>query len=258
MAKKRTTGLSTVSQAERAVSLMEKPLKAAYKEVAAAIAEASSGALTAYRKIGEWVNQVSTDEEYQVGAIKLLADATGIGIQTLYRARGLFEGYTPAEFKELCNAKTAVGSRLSWTHTLVLLSVPDKKARKKFQDQALEGCWTVEQLQKAVNDKYGNRREGSGPKFVKPKTVMQGLGNLCEFTGEFLTRSDKIWNRTIEELAEIPVDAFTDVDVERLQSLVERQTTAIRVYEQQRADCSRILEGLNGSTARLLGHKHED
>lgn len=240
MAKSKTSLTSTKSQ--QAIVLMPPALRKAYTTYCGIANEVATGVLTAYRAVGELIATISQDQEkYKPGAVELFAQASGVSVATFYKARALFEQYTEDEFKVLSTSQGPNKVRLNWSHVISLLSVSDKKARLNFQNKAIEHGWTAEQLHAAIQEKYGNRREGSGRQFAQPKTVMQGVVNFCEFTGELLKRVDQVWNLTINELAELPPEQFTVDSHTRLQALILLQGRAIEAYTEQKAKSERAL-----------------
>jgi len=250
----KSSGVADVTPAERALSSMSAPLLKLYKsQYVTVLNDAAKNALQSYRDMGDLVRTVTEDPDtFKAGAVELLAAAGGQSASMLYKARAFLDSYTAAEFRELCGMKGPHNLRLGWSHVIHLLSISDKKVRLKFQQQAVDQAWTADQLHAAIMAQYENRRPGSGRKFVKPKTVSQGIQNYCAFTGELIKRTEQVWSETLDELAEIPIESHTPESRDKLLELVRLQGQAIEGLNTQRDKCNKVLEMISKKETKAL------
>lgn len=141
--------------------------------------------LTSYYRIGE-----SIERNYEkIKAARLsaglresevfaqLAAALGWNEKTLRDCRRFVETYEKQEFQ------TLLAAPINWTHVRHLLSLPTAPERKKYLEETARNGWTADQLAKAILERKGNRRKGSGRGRTVPANVGKALSRLL-VTGE--------------------------------------------------------------------------
>jgi hypothetical protein len=103
-----------------------------------------------YHELGRRVRELFPKEErYGKQTIARLAPMLGMHPDVLSRCDLFAKMYTRAEARELANTS------LEWSHMVVLLRLKDEAARQALQEEAIQGDWTVSQLEGELHRRRG-------------------------------------------------------------------------------------------------------
>jgi hypothetical protein len=99
----------------------------------------------------------------------------------MQKAWRLAEQYTEKEIRSVCRQICERPARFGYTHMSRLLGVEDRDLRQKLLDEAIDGQWSVRELERAIQARRGSRPH-VGKKPREPKDVLEALQmlqNLC-------------------------------------------------------------------------------
>jgi hypothetical protein len=166
-------------------------------------------------------------ERYGKGTITKLAAAFGWDETVLYGALLVARSYTEAEIEQLARQRRADDQSLSYSHVRKLAEVEDRKKKKALLDKTLANCWTVAELDEAINKAQGNKGASTqGRKLIVPKDLAGLLNQKDRLVEEFLKRSREVWEKpehsVMHEASLLPVDKLTQEQVEEVRRHAER------------------------------------
>ena len=100
------------------------------------------------------------------------------------------------QFPEIFHTVSGKSMFLSWTHYRILLQVHDLRARKWYEDEALNQTWSVRTLQRNIASQYYYRKLNS----ANPSETEKDMMNI---TSEFQNKLEFIKNPVIAEFLDM-------------------------------------------------------
>ena len=201
----------------------------------------------------------SRRETYGLGLMKAEAESRGVNEDTARKARAFadrVEGYSRQEVNDLCRLLKTIQpgqdrglAVFSPTHVIRLLSVRGKKRRAALQREAVEKGWSVSELEAAIAERFGTRRQGGRRRRI-PAGGTPFLAQL-----ELMCESWRRWqaepSRDVGE-GEAGRITLDDLDGLRdgLKKLVVRACRAVR--DLHRAAAAGLQEARPGRAARAV------
>ncbi len=128
----------------------------------------------------------------------------------LYQSYRLVNSYNDREFDALCEQPA-----ITATHALQLAGISDKADRKQLQQKVVEERLSVRELQNAIQEKYGRRRQpGAGRPPKLPKSVKGAVTHMLSQAEKFDKLHREAWFCDAfdlrEEIVETPANKLTD------------------------------------------------
>lgn len=216
---------AAIERRQTAIAKLDRPLLNIYEEVREEQTEVAQATLEAYWRVGTILKKVVDDSNtYKRASIGLLADALGLGQDSLYKAISFREQYTDAQYESLRALRMPTGEPLTWTHVAHLLTVSDVQRREWFQANAAKLGWSSDALLQAIRaDRPNDRVPGSGRPFVQPKTILEGFRNLAVTAADVTRRSEAVWGPIFEKAEQAPDE---EIDQELLDQLKRTAASA--------------------------------
>ena len=143
--------------------------------------------LRRYYELGRRAADVAPDgTENQAVPLVDLAAESGVGADTIRKARRFATAYNAEEFDELLALRDPDGQPLRWYLVRALLPVEDKAQRSDLQRRAAEQGWSRRHLWAAVQARQGGKRSSGGRRYAVPTSTRQVLGRLTELSESWL------------------------------------------------------------------------
>lgn len=214
------------------VSEMSAPLSAAYRTIRDLLAHAGRAEVSARHQVGAIIVDVKRSRhKYGTQAVQRLAKALGSDEQTLYRCASVAQCWSRTQIEALLARTTEYGQPLTWSHFVVLATVPSAKHRADLFDRALREVLSVRALAALVDDTSADADadDGSNPRV---------LGRLARTT-----------DRLARELDAIHSDL--------LSTLPKRHRSAQRLLIEQAIAANERLQAVVRQQAERLMTQHE-
>jgi len=119
---------------------------------------------------------------YGKGVTAKLAERHSISESDVFAARQFADRYSEEELDELIDTCQSAGFPLGKSHVAKLITVKDKRERKRLQRECIQESWTAKTLQANLRGMYGKRSPGGG-KVRPPKSVDDAerkIAHLCK------------------------------------------------------------------------------
>jgi hypothetical protein len=118
----------------------------------------------------------------------------GLNHDLMQKAWRLAEQYQEEEIEAICRKVRERPARFGYSHLVKLLSIGDRGLRQQLLDQAIDGQWSVGDLQRAIQTKRDHRRYvGKKPK--EPKDILEALVALQGLCMKFNRWCDMVLGR---------------------------------------------------------------
>ncbi len=114
-----------------------------------------------------------------------LAGKRSMSASDVLVARQFAERYTGEELEELIDMCQAAGYPLGKSHVVKLITVRNKRDRKRLQKKCIQEGWSARTLQASLNRRYGKRRPG-GAKLHPPRSVDDAKTKIADLCGKLL------------------------------------------------------------------------
>lgn len=137
--------------------------------------------LRAYYQLGQKV--LEADEKnpnrqvYSKGVTIKIAKRIGKARDYVDKARQFASGYTEDQLDDLCAQRRPDGLPLGRRHLVALLSVKDKRQRKRLQRMTAEQGWGTRRLGKEITSLQGSQSSG-GRRPRRPDSVSDALSQI--------------------------------------------------------------------------------
>jgi hypothetical protein len=209
---------------------MSAPLAAAYRSIRELLAQAGRAEVSGRHEVGTVIVDIKRSRhKYGTQAIQRLAKALGTDEQTLYRCASVAECWTKQQMAGLLARTTAYGQPLTWSHFVVLATVPSPKRRAELFERALHEGLSVRVLTTLIDD--AAERSDEEPE-------LPALGRL---------------ERTTERLARELESIHSDI----LSTLPKRQRSAQRTLIEQAIAANERLAAIVRHQAERLKTHHD-
>lgn len=151
----------------------------------------------------------------------------------------LVKAYTAKQYMKLSRY-----AAVSPTHVLMLAGIEDRQCRDKLTQQVISEHLTTAQLERAIKDALGFRREpGAGRPPKRPKKLKDAFVHLTAQVDKFTNLNDVVWfgkeYDIVRELQELPAGKLTD-------ELKTQVSDAARKCDQLAATATKDAQALRG------------
>ena len=197
------------------------------------------------------VTEESLPPDYGPGAIEKIAAAWTVDKSMLYKSKAFAEMYpSETELDELCSLETTTGQPIGWGHVIQLISVEDRKTRKRLTNQIVEEALTAQQLADIIQKSSwpghaGGKRRSGGRPFMQPKTVRAGLVQIRTVSGQWMSRHEEVWAgpdySVFTELENLPPDELTHEMVDELEQIMTIQAKMATACAKDIVDVNRLI-----------------
>jgi len=233
------------------------PLDGTICEIKAAQGRIDSACLAARHAIGMVLNRdyskIDTAKQLCITSRldfwETLEKRVGINSRILRQCMAFAKMYDESDVDRL------IEQRVTWTHVVHLLNLPSDGAREAFLRRVAEEGLTAADLQREIDEKYGNRRPGSGKQQKPPeppKSLSSGLKRALEKVSRLNAEHEHALFAQDFDLAERiqcePPDEITEEIRDQLDRLIREYrvlaTTApdnLRRLEQSRPRIDRVF-----------------
>lgn len=196
---------SALADREAVLSRMNPALKSVFAELQGRMVEKIEDNLRFYHQLGKTCLDIKknpdkylTDEQKLQGVdpLDLLQEASSTSKQTFSRTAQFAERYDAEDLKRLFGYRNEQDAkwRLHWGHVSYLISIPDARARLKFEEDAVANLWEPAELLKAVQAHFGEKRSKGCRPFAIPRTVPSQISQFRNVSSQWIRKNQAIWN----------------------------------------------------------------
>ncbi len=196
---------SALADREAVLARMNPALKSVFAELQGRMVEKIEDNLRFYHQLGKTCLDIKknpdkylTDEQKLQGVdpIDLLQEASSTSKQTFSRTAQFAERYDAEDLKRLFGYRNAEDTkwRLHWGHVSYLISIPDVRARLKFEEDTVANLWEPSDLLKAVQAHFGEKRSKGARPFAIPRTVPSQISQIRNVSSQWIRKNQAIWN----------------------------------------------------------------
>lgn len=154
------------------------------------------------------------------------------------------------------------GTRISWAHIEVLLTVSDSHMRRSLLESFYEEDWTPSELAKAHWTLIGGRvrAAGAGRPVKIPNTLVKRLETFDKFGGIIVRNEKAIWRHDefgfLVSVEELPADKITPQLIQHLREdviLADQALSALSAVRGDLAQAAAMAESKAAEQARVSG-----
>ncbi len=150
-------------------------------------------------EIGAIVAEIKSDPAvYGSGAVSVVAAAVGEDVASLYRYATVAECWSAEQFEGLLLRGRERGTRLSWSHLVLIASLPSPAGRARWTERTLAERLSVRQLALLLADEAPE----SGPGLLRDS--MAQLARLARASERWLTVVRPLLEAAVSRLEALP------------------------------------------------------
>lgn len=154
------------------------PLKKIYRTLASLLHSQDKDSLIFRFKLGEYVQQITSDPEKKYGdnAVGKLTAALGISTTEAYTSAIVRAQWTDEDCERFLNTPLPNGRLISYTHLIEISALGNSSVRRKLIDRVYEEGLTTRDLREIVRSMTSRKRKRT----VDPKKVLRTLARWIQ------------------------------------------------------------------------------
>ncbi len=150
-------------------------------------------------EIGALIAEIKSDPAtYGPGAVSVVATAVGEDVASLYRYATVAECWSAEQFEALLRRGGRRGARLSWSHLVLIASLPSPAGRARWTERTLAEGLSVRQLALLLADEAPESAPGLA------RDAIAQLGRLARASERWLTEASALLESAIGRLESLP------------------------------------------------------
>jgi len=240
----------SVKEKKSIIAEMTPALRKVHSKVAKLAAKLSESDVLGRYDIGQALLSTKDEREFGTEAIETISAATGGKIGTvptrapdLYAYQSFANAFSRKAVETLLGKVTKGGNKLSYTHFRLLSLAKDAKRKPLVKICFAEDLTTAE-LELRVTPHTSGRVGRSGRKITPPKSVVQGLRQICKYPQDVHKRIS-VWDKAVfDKIKKAAPDSF---DADSLAQIRDAQ----KHYAALVSDSQHIIARLEKAEARV-------
>lgn len=252
-----------VDARKAAIDKMTPALKKKFKDLELKFGSQVESTLKFYRWFGKECSTIASDKTGKYGSdpLNMLADAMSTKRETMRKAMAFYNAYTEQEFKELISLRSDDDEsfQIMTGHAFHLMTVPDKRVRKRLQKQVVDEKLTPAELLGLIKEHFGGPRSSGGRPLAKPATLKGRLDQMSNMSAQWLRRHHEVWRSEEDDmLAKLMETAPKTYDEQQLKQLLKVRTALAQMSDVAKQDVDDVNRVIEHVEATIKSKKSDD